>query len=172
MNAFVHSDLDETAYMTNPPGSHQPGKVCLLKKALDGLRRSPLLWQETLTAAFEELGFRKIPQELIRYGGDDSESTSFLCPTDASFDVNSVERKSSQGYEILLFGGAVTWIANKQDTVSTSSTNADALTISQATKAAIFLSRLFRAMGHELSDLLIIECGNKQTIRLTVEDAV
>lgn len=34
-----------------------------MRKALYGLRRSPLLWQTELTKTFRELGFKEVPQE-------------------------------------------------------------------------------------------------------------
>jgi len=59
----VHADLDEVVYMRLPPGYTEPGKVLRLNKALYGLRRSPLLWQEKITSAMQELGFKELPQE-------------------------------------------------------------------------------------------------------------
>ncbi|KAM4064280.1 reverse transcriptase (RNA-dependent DNA polymerase) [Hirsutella rhossiliensis] len=50
VNAFVNCPLeDEVVYMRMPPGFVKPGRVLLLRKALYGLRRSPLLWQQHLT---------------------------------------------------------------------------------------------------------------------------
>ena len=69
-----------------------------------------------------------------------------------------------------LFGGPVAWRANKQDTVTTSSTEAELLALSQTAKETIYLSRLFRALTLELDEPLIIECDNRQTIRLLVEE--
>ena len=63
VNAFVHADLDETVFMRMPPGYLQSGKVLKLNKALYGLRRSPLLWQQKLTNEMKKLGFKEIPQE-------------------------------------------------------------------------------------------------------------
>ncbi|XP_044717886.1 reverse transcriptase (RNA-dependent DNA polymerase) domain-containing protein [Hirsutella rhossiliensis] len=65
VNAFVHAPLDdeEVIFMRMPPGFQKRGKVLRLRKALYGLRRSPLLWQQMLTSSLEELGFRKVPQE-------------------------------------------------------------------------------------------------------------
>ena len=61
VNAFVHCDLDEVVYMKMPPGYTKKGKVLRLRKALYGLRRSPLLWQKNLTNSLKELGFKEVP---------------------------------------------------------------------------------------------------------------
>ncbi len=63
VNAFVHADLDETVFMRMPPGYGEQGKVLKLNRALYGLRRSPLLWQQKLTDEMKKLGFEEIPQE-------------------------------------------------------------------------------------------------------------
>ena len=60
VNAFVHANLDETVFMRIPPGYLQSGKVLKLNKALYGLRRSPLLWQQKLTNEIKKLGFKEI----------------------------------------------------------------------------------------------------------------
>jgi hypothetical protein len=69
-----------------------------------------------------------------------------------------------------LFGGPIAWRANKQDTVTTSSTEAELLALSQTAKEAIFISRLFKAMTLKLNEPLIIDCDNTQTLRLIKED--
>jgi hypothetical protein len=38
VNAFVHSDLDETVFMKCPPGFEKPNKIIRLRKALYGHR--------------------------------------------------------------------------------------------------------------------------------------
>jgi hypothetical protein len=105
-------------------------------------------------------------------GGDNrrKEAQSFICASDASFADNTVDRKSSQGYIMMLFGGPIAWRANKQDTVTTSSTEAELLALSQTAKEAIFISRLFKAMTLKLNEPLIIDCDNTQTLRLIKED--
>ena len=61
MNAFVHSDLDETVFMRIPPGYVQSGHVLKINKAVYRLRLSPLLWQKKLTNEIKKLGFKEIP---------------------------------------------------------------------------------------------------------------
>jgi transposase InsO family protein len=342
INAFVHCDLDETVFMKMPPGFEQQGKVLHLKKALYGLRRSPILWQKKLTGVFRSLGFREIPQEpcvmlkggvivffyvddivfcyrkrdtpiveaikkaltekielnflgelkwflgvhvlrdrqskrlwlsqkayidklatkfnidvtekfpttpmteaellpsttnapkseavqyqrktgsilfaavitrpdiafaisrLSRYNTNPNESHhnaadrvlrylyntrgyciqygstntmtariydgDLICASDASFADNTPDRKTSQGYIMTLFGGPIAWRANKQDTVTTSSTEAELLAMSQTAKEAIFLSRILKALTLRLDDPLTIYCDNKQTLRLVTEE--
>ena len=49
--------------MRMPPGFEQDDCVLLLKKALYGLRESPLLWQRHFTASLQEDGFQSVPHE-------------------------------------------------------------------------------------------------------------
>lgn len=58
--------------------------------------------------------------------------------SDASFADNTLDRQSSQGYAIKLFGGLIAWRASKQDAVTTSTTEAELLALSQVAKEAIF----------------------------------
>lgn len=99
----------------------------------------------------------------LQLGGGDE----FLVASDASFADNSIDRKSSQGYVMQLFGGTIGWRANKQDTVTTSTTEAELLALSQATKESIFISRLLKEIGIRLeSNTIRIQCDNQQTIKL------
>jgi hypothetical protein len=100
-------------------------------------------------------------------GGDGFEVTS-----DASFADNTLDRKSSQGYTIKLFGGLIAWRASKQDTVTTSTTEAELLALSQVAKEAMFTSRLLKELGVHLSESPItIQCDNTQTIQLVTKEA-
>ncbi|KAI1840359.1 hypothetical protein JX266_013452 [Neoarthrinium moseri] len=107
----------------------------------------------------------------IEYGNVDSGAKSFVCSSDASFADNTLDRKSSQGYLITLFGGPIAWRANKQDTVTTSSTEAELLALTQTAKECIYLYRLMESLQLHLNEGLTIMCDNKQTIRLLVEEA-
>jgi hypothetical protein len=98
----------------------------------------------------------------LQYGGEDD----FRVASDASFADNTVDRKSSQAYAMKLFGGMIGWRANKQDTVTTSTTEAELLALSQAAKEALFVSRLLKELGVEIDARIRIECDNSQTIRL------
>ena len=53
-NAFLHGDLEEEVYMELPLSLKLPasnGKVCKLKKVLNGLKQSPRAWFERFSRA-------------------------------------------------------------------------------------------------------------------------
>ena len=91
---------------------------------------------------------------------------------DASFADCTIDRKSSQAYVMKLFGGTIGWRANKQDTVTTSTTEAELLSLAQAAKEAMFISRLVRELGVNVERSHILQRDNRQTISLVKEDIV
>lgn len=62
VNAFINGVLDEEVYTHLPEGFKLPGKILRLKRALYGLRRSPLLWLKEFTSALLDLGLTPIPE--------------------------------------------------------------------------------------------------------------
>ncbi|RYP32481.1 hypothetical protein DL768_011137 [Monosporascus sp. mg162] len=103
----------------------------------------------------------------LQFGGKDSLDTW----SDASFADNTIDRKSSQAYVMRLFGGVIGWRANKQDRVTTSTTEAELLSLAQAAKEALFSFKLIRELGVTLdAGPLNMWCDNRQTIRLINAD--
>lgn len=103
----------------------------------------------------------------LRFGGGDGLTVA----TDASFADNSIDRRSSQAFAMTLFGGLVGWRANKQDTVTTSTTEAELLAMAQAVKETLYVHRLVRELGVNLDQQSIaVECDNKQTIGLVTKE--
>ena len=108
----------------------------------------------------------------LQLGGADAVMPDLVVASDASFADNTIDRKSSQGVAISLFSGTVFWRANKQDTVTTSTTEAELLALSSAAKEGLFLQRLARAMDIDIGPTLklLIQCDNLQTVRLITKD--
>lgn len=103
----------------------------------------------------------------LQLGGGDE----FLVASDASFADNTIDRKSSQAYVMQLFGGIIGWRANKQDTVTTSTTEAELLAVSQAAKESMFVGRLLQELDIRLDTRTIrIQCDNQQTIKVMTKE--
>lgn len=107
----------------------------------------------------------------IRYGGRTA-TQPLLIASDASFADDLLTRKSSQGYLILLFGGLVQWKATRQDTVTTSTTEAELLSLEQTAKETMSLKRLFSEMRFKPGSAYNINCDNLQTIRLVIDESM
>ena len=73
----------------------------------------------------------------IEYGPILPNDPPFILASDASFADNS-DRKSSEGYIAKLFNGPIDWHARKQKTVTTSTTEAELLAISSASKHVLW----------------------------------
>ena len=103
----------------------------------------------------------------MQLGGGDTLQVA----SNALFADNTLDRKSSQGYAIKLFNGLIAWRASKQDTVTTSTTEAELLALSQVAKEAIFTTRLLQELHIQLlSNIITIHCDNMQTIRLVTKE--
>lgn len=65
-SAFLHGELNEEVFITQPPGYEQKGhehKVYKLKKALYGLKQAPRAWYSRIESYFMKEGFEKCPHE-------------------------------------------------------------------------------------------------------------
>lgn len=98
----------------------------------------------------------------LEMGGEEGFETA----SDASFADNTLDRKSSQAYVMRLSGGTIGWRANKQATVTTSTTEAELLSLAQAAKEALFQRRLLEDLKIPLDRQVLLLCDNKQTIGL------
>jgi hypothetical protein len=102
-------------------------------------------------------------QLFLRFGGQNN----LVIASDASFANNSTNRKSSQAFAIKLFGGLINWRANKQNTVITSTIEAELLALAQAAKKSIYMNKLLQKLIIDLNDQIIqIEYNNTQKINL------
>lgn len=61
VNAFANSFLEDEIYCYCPEGFARVRYIWKLRRALYGLKQSPLLWYKHLTKALEELGLHSVP---------------------------------------------------------------------------------------------------------------
>ncbi|KAJ4729013.1 Retrovirus-related Pol polyprotein from transposon TNT 1-94 [Melia azedarach] len=68
--AFLHGELEEEIYITQPDGFQVPGKedyVCKLKKSLYGLKQSPRQWYKRFDSYMIEIGYTRSPYDCCVY---------------------------------------------------------------------------------------------------------
>ena len=106
----------------------------------------------------------------VQYNGADTYHEAFECASDAAYADDSETRKSSAGWAFKLFGAVVDWRAYKQNTVTTSSTEAELLAISSAAKETIGWIRFFELIGLDLEHKVGLACDNVQTVNLLLKD--
>jgi hypothetical protein len=73
-NAFLHGNLSEEVFMSQPPGYQHPlypNHVCKLQRAIYGLKQAPRAWFSRLSTKLRELGFH----------GSRSDSSLFIYKT-------------------------------------------------------------------------------------------
>ncbi|KAJ6084363.1 hypothetical protein N7486_011163 [Penicillium sp. IBT 16267x] len=71
----------------------------------------------------------------------------------------------------MIFGGPVDWKATKQKTVTTSTTEAELLAISEAGKSLCMWNRLFDTIMFSPGLPVILQCDNQQTISLLTKES-
>lgn len=63
IKAFTQAPIDGDIYVEQPHGFVEPGKVCKLRMALEGLKQSGHLWMKVSTSFLESYGFQRSTQD-------------------------------------------------------------------------------------------------------------
>ncbi|XP_035223961.1 secreted RxLR effector protein 161-like [Stegodyphus dumicola] len=78
------------------------------------------------------------------------------------------DRRSTTGYVFLIGGGAVSWCSKKhQPTIATSTTEAEYMALSAATKEAIWLNKIVKELGIITVKPVLLYCDNNSAINLS-----
>ena len=121
------------------------------------------------TAADHVLHYLKNTRDLaLEFDGNRADD-GWIIASDASF-ADNIDRKSSQGWMMLLCGGSIAWRATKQSTVTTSTTEAELLAVSETAREAMFMARLLKALDKKLDSAMTIQCDNQQTVGLLTKE--
>jgi len=84
---------------------------------------------------------------------------------DVDWDVGLDQRRSTGGYVFNLFDGAISWMSKKQSVVALSTTEAEYMAATHASKEAVWLQRLCSNMGL-VQGAMRIDCDSKSAIFL------
>ena len=90
----------------------------------------------------------------------DSGQPSFACSSDTSFADDTQSRQSTEGYHFLLFRGTIDWRCTKQDTVKTSTTEAELYSLSHAAAQLYWWQRFFSQIKLDLGQEFKLFCDN------------
>lgn len=69
--AFLNGTIEDELFMEVPEGYNYPGKVCLLKKALYGLKEAPQRWYQKLSQALSSYGLQQLNNDKCIYRSKD-----------------------------------------------------------------------------------------------------
>ena len=99
---------------------------------------------------------------------DDQKPLQLVGYSDASWGDDINTRKSTSGYVFYLGKGPISWISKKQSAVALSSTEAEYMAVTQATKEAIWLRRLLAEIDVAVTQegATLIYQDNQSTIAL------
>ena len=85
------------------------------------------------------------------------------CDADYAGDVDT--RRSTTGFAFMLNGGVITWSSRLQPTVAASTTEAEYMAAAGAVKEALWLRKLLKDLGYDISAVKIY-CDNQGAIKL------
>lgn len=88
---------------------------------------------------------------------------------DADWGSDMDDRRSTSGYVFQVYGSTVSWTTRKQATISLSSTEAEYVSLSQASCEAIWLRNLLTEFGVNLDVPLVIHEDNQSCIHIAEE---
>ena len=86
--------------------------------------------------------------------------------TDADYAGDTKTRRSISGFVFLLHGGPVSWASRQQSCTSLSTTEAEFVAASEASKEAVWLIHLLEEIKEERKIQLPLRCDNQSAIRL------
>ncbi|CAL1698123.1 unnamed protein product [Somion occarium] len=112
---------------------------------------------------------RGMSDRKLVYQGAKGESKSFpdpVCFVDADWAADINDRRSISGYTFIMSGGAVCWSSKKQKSTALSSTEAEYMAASNATKEAIWIRTFLSELGQLTSGPTTLFIDNQSAMAL------
>ena len=92
--------------------------------------------------------------------------SSLVGYADADWGGNSMDRKSYSGFIFFIGNCPVSWESRKQSCVALSSTEAEYVALSEASKEAVFLRNLLMEIGYSNGDAVVLHVDNQGAEKL------
>ena len=109
---------------------------------------------------------QKTKHYCLKYSKDNLELKGFV---DADWASDTLDRKSYTGFCFTMCGSVISWQSRKQKTVSLSSTEAEYVALSEATREAIYLRNLMYEITGKLC-VITLHCDNQSALKLAVNN--
>ncbi len=98
-------------------------------------------------------------QMKLQFGATPSKEVLGYCDADCGGDLE--DRRSTTGFVFMIGGGAISWSSKRQPTITLSTTEAEYMANTQATKEAIWITKLMMDLGYmEEKKMMMIQCDN------------
>lgn len=94
------------------------------------------------------------------------DSRQLIGYSDADYANDRDTRRSTTGYVFMMCGGPITWTCQRQKSVSLSTTEAEYIAGSNASRETVWLRQLLLEIGHEQTDATTLYIDNQSTIKL------
>lgn len=120
--------------------------------------------EEHWTAVKNILKYLRRTKDLcLVYGGNELKLEGF---TDSDFMTDVDDRKSTSGHVFVLNGGAIIWKSSKQNTTADSTTEAEYIAASEASKEAVWLRKFVMELGvvPSIEEPMPLYCDNNGAI--------
>lgn len=91
---------------------------------------------------------RSHPSLCITYCGKNNGPLQVVGYSDADYAADKSDRKCTMGQVFMLAGGPISWASRKQRSVSTSTTEAEYMALSECSRQSIWLANLFTELGY------------------------
>jgi hypothetical protein len=102
----------------------------------------------------------------LQFDGTPSKEVFGYC--DANWGGDLEDRRSTTGFVFMIGDGAISWSNKQQPTIALSTTEAEYVANTQATKQAIWITKLMMDLGYmEEKKVMVIQCDNQGAISLT-----
>ncbi len=105
-------------------------------------------------------------QMKLQFGATPSKEMLGYCDADWGGDLE--DRRSTTRFVFMIGGGAISWSSKREPTIALSTTKAEYMANTQATKKAIWITKLMTNLRYtEEKKMMVIRCDNQGAISLT-----